>query len=205
MSPKPATRPISLEGHSLGIAGHYLWEKEVLCDYLATRLGHIEEAILEDAKFDGITHEDHYRELCQIAKALRKSPGTGLHSKIELAGVFYDIRDFVQWDKEELADYMVHQIVALDLRAVFENNQGDKRIADDISSIAFAVYMAKPGDGCADAELEAMQLKKFDRQNRAYQMKGEEADAQRVAESAQKAEPVPAAKPVRVKKATVAA
>jgi hypothetical protein len=78
MSPKPARQLINLEGHASGLAGHYRWEKEVLIDYIATRLGFMREDITDDAKFDGIVAEGHYLEMLAIAKALRKHPGAGM-------------------------------------------------------------------------------------------------------------------------------
>jgi hypothetical protein len=176
MSPKPVKRLISLLNCGLGLAGHYQWEKEILIDYVSSKFTLIEEDISEDAKFDGVSHESHYHELCKIAKALRKHAGAGLHAKIELTGVFYDLRDFVEWDKEELADYLVHQIVALDLPAVFENNQGNKRMADEISTIAFAIYAEQSFDGCSDAEKDAREMKKYRNLRRAHEIAQREAD-----------------------------
>lgn len=161
MSPKPTTRLISLEHAGLGLAGHYLWEKEVLCDYIAVRIGYLSVDILEECEANGITHPNSYKELLKIAKALRKHPSAGLHSKIDLKDTFHDIRDFVQWDKEELADYMVHRIIALGLGSLFENEPMHRSFAMEIQSLAFAVYSEKPGDGLQDAEEEAAQGRKM--------------------------------------------
>ena len=177
MSPKPAKRLISLKHCGLGLAGHYQWEKEILIDYIATRIGLVEEDIIEGAEIDGITHESHYAELCKIAKALRKHAGAGLHAKIALSGVFADIRDFVEWDNEELADYLVHQIVEIDLPAALESDQGNKRFADEISMIAYAIYTEESFDGCQDAEKESRECRKLrDYQRAQEQMRRDAAD-----------------------------
>jgi hypothetical protein len=189
MNPKQTQHLISLKHHTHGLASHYQWEKEILVDYIARRIGDFEEDILEDAKYDGITHEDHYRELCLIAKALRKHAAAGLQAKIQLEGVFFDLRDFVEWGKEELADYLIHQIVLLDLSSVFENNQGNKRGVDEISSLAFAVYFEQSHDGCSDAEIEARELKKLRDYHREQDAAREAAAAKAAAdEAAKKAE-----------------
>ena len=121
MSPKPTAHLIQLRCN-YGIAGHFLWEKEVLCDYVADRIGNIQETIFENSETLGITGPHHYLELCNIANVLRKNVSTGLHSKIDLSSVFGDIRSFVQWDKEEVVNYLIHQVVALDLPCVFEGS-----------------------------------------------------------------------------------
>jgi hypothetical protein len=155
MSPKPIKRLISLAHCGLGLAGHYRWEKEVLIDYIATRFGFLSQDIEEDAKFDGICDESHYLEMVSIAKALRKYPGTGMGTKIELTGTFYDLRDFVEWSKEELGDYLIHQIVRCDLSTVFGSDQVNEKAGNEIVDLAYAIYAEENIDGCTDAEKAA--------------------------------------------------
>ncbi len=154
MSPKPVKKLVSLRHLGMGLAGHYRWEKEVLVDYIATRLGYLSETITDAAK-SGLRSEDHYMEMLAIAKALRKHPSAGMGSKVELAGVFNDLRDFVEWTKEELADYLVHQIVECDLTSLFNPEERSKHYAEEIYSLAIAIYQAQDLDGCDEADAAA--------------------------------------------------
>ena len=160
MSPKTVQKLISLDGHAHGIAGYYHWEKEVIIDYIASRFAILREDIEEDAKKFGVCHESNYLEMVEIAAALRRHPSAGMAAKISLTKTFFDLRDFVEWTKEELADYLIHQIVKCDLGSVFSSKQGQHQIAYEISELAFAVYFQQDGDACASANEEAARFRK---------------------------------------------
>src|SRR5690349_1804020 len=138
MSPKPAKRLISLVGSTANnLASHYLWEKEVLIDYIATRIRLIEEPLLEAVKDRGMTNEVHYVELTKLARALIKQSSAGLNAKIDLAGVFGDIRDFVAWDKQEVADYLVRRVIELQLSAVMIRDGKLDHTSEEIHELAY--------------------------------------------------------------------
>lgn len=159
MNPKPARQLINLNGYTIGLAGHYAWEKEVLVDYIAHRFLTILEDVQEDAKAHGIVPESEYLEMLKIAAALRKHPGSGMATKIELGGAFHDLRDFVEWSKEELSDYLIHQIVRCDLGAVFETRMGQHQAASEICELAAAIYLQAGEDGFRKAEAERLSLR----------------------------------------------
>lgn len=161
MSPKTTQKLINLDGHAEGIAGHYHWEKEVLIDYIASRFAILREDIEEDAKKFGVSHETSYLEMIEIAAALRLHPSAGMAAKISLTKTFFDLRDFVEWTKEELADYLIHQIVKCDLGSVFSSMQGQHRTAAEISGLAFAIYFQQNEDACVKAEEEAVRCRNF--------------------------------------------
>jgi hypothetical protein len=147
MSPKPARNLINLTGNVPGLAGHYQWEKEVLIDYIASRFLIICEDVEEDAAEAGICDESEYIEMLKIAAALRKHPNAGMSAKIELDNTFGDLRDFVEWSKEELANYLLHQIVKCELTAVFESRMGQHQAAEEISNLAHVIYLQENEDG----------------------------------------------------------
>lgn len=105
MNPKPASQLINLNGHTTGLAGHYAWEMEILVDYIAARFLIILEDVEEDAKAHGIVPESDYFEMLKIAAVLRKHPFAGMATKITLGGAFNDLRDFVEWPKEQLQHF----------------------------------------------------------------------------------------------------
>lgn len=188
MSPKPARQLINISACSNGLAGHYQWEKEVLVDYIASRFLLIIEDVEEDAEAFGISHKSDYTEMLQISAALRKHPNSGMSAKIELGGTFGDLRDFVEWSKEELADYLIHQIIRCDLGAVFESRMGQWKAAEEIVGLAVMIYLQQNEDGYRKAESDA-------RDQRAFR------DARR-AEQAARSVPAPQApSPARVKAA----
>ena len=161
MNPKPVRKLINLNGHAPGLAGRYQWEKEVLIDYIASRFLIIWEDVEEDAEAAGICSKSDYLEMLQISAALRRHPNAGMTAKIDLGHTFGDLRDFVEWSKEELADYLIHQIVQCELVSVFESRQGQYKAAEEISELASAIYYEENEDGFRQACLKAKASKDF--------------------------------------------
>jgi hypothetical protein len=178
MSPKPDNKLISLKTCAPSLATHYPWEKETLVDYIAESIGHLDHLILEGAKAGrGITHPDHYREICAIASALRSQRSAGMDAKIELKERFCDIRDFVVWTKEELADYLIHQIIATNLESTLKERQ---QKIDEVHSIAFAIYEHQDIEGYRRATEEAEILESLKKSQTPVTARGSAHDAAHV-------------------------
>lgn len=139
MTPKPVRKLISLKTHAQGLAAHFQWEKETLCDYLAKRIGYIEGIINDYAEEHGLVDASSYHELAAIAGALRRHHAAGLTAKVDLGNAFGDLRDFVEWDKEELCDYLVYGLVECDITSLFASDRANAPIGHEIVEIACAV------------------------------------------------------------------
>ena len=182
MSPKIAQPLIRLSAIGQGLVHHYLWEKEVLIDYLASCIYRVREPLLEYAKESGISVLRDYEEFCEIATAIQRRPAVGLNEKIQFDEVFDDLRDFVAWDKEELGDYLLHQFVALGVAQLMEYSHC-KRFADELSDMVNDV-MASQDDGSGEKADQAYRLNRNMTQARAdYRRASDLQKGTRLAES----------------------
>jgi hypothetical protein len=104
----------------------------------------------------------------------------------------------VEWSKEELADYLVHQIVRCRLVSVFESNSGMRHFAEEVSGLAFAIYHHGNHDGAEDADAEAMFTQRLRDQRRENEIAAEEASRRAATTTSTAPAPaVPARRPHR--------
>ena len=194
MSPKPVQHLIELAGCGLGFAERFQWEKEILVDYLAQRIWEMAEVIEDEAELHYKDVRHSYSELCKIARALRDRPNTGLHAKIHLRDAFGDLRDYVAWDKEELADTMIFQIVGLDLFTVLKSSVSARQ-AEEVNSIAFAMLMHKGLEVAEMAEKDAESFRRYRADQEALRKQRLDARPAARAESATADTPLPSPSP----------
>lgn len=111
MSPKGApskSDKISLENFKFGLANSVLWDREILCDFIADRIDTHGESLGAFAEKIADGGRSAIFEVCAICYAVRKHRNEGM--QVEIAVNLAGIAGFVTWSKEELFRCVVDQV-----------------------------------------------------------------------------------------------